>query len=53
MREAVSLCNGNVCSLDGNVIFKTRRSFLSNLYWQCYTKTLGSNFELVNILNIC
>ena len=27
--------------------------FLMNLYWQCYMKTLGSNFELGNILNIC
>jgi hypothetical protein len=47
----VVLCN--VCNLDGNVIFKTRLLFLINLYWQCCTKTVGSNFELGNILNIC
>ena len=27
--------------------------FLINLYWQCCTKKVGSNFELGNILDIC
>jgi hypothetical protein len=53
MRAAVLWCNSNVCNFDGNVIFKPGVLFLMNMYWQCCMKTLGSNSELGNILDIC